>query len=137
MVFSLILSLAIPTNSVFAEEKKSDNERVLNALEGNFDYKGTSYVFDRDEAIQDGLTSEEADIVESINIEQDGISLMFLPAIPPAVMLVVKAAAVGGAAAIGAAFAVDVYKTSTYAACQKYYGEVGVIDTFCEANDHV
>ncbi|ANU12308.1 hypothetical protein BBH88_18565 (plasmid) [Planococcus antarcticus DSM 14505] len=64
---------------------------------------------------------------------------MILPvlAIPPAVAAVAKAAAAGGAAVVAGAFMLDVYNTSTYTACQNFYGQNGVIDNFCEATGHI
>lgn len=42
-----------------------------------------------------------------------------------------------GPAVADEAFALSVYKTGEYAACLEFYGEVGVIDNFCEGNGHV
>lgn len=58
------------------------------------------------------------------------------PQICKGIAIVVKAA-IAGDAAVDAAFAKDVYNTTTYTACQDHYGKVDVIDNFCEANGYV
>ncbi|GAK07996.1 hypothetical protein [Geomicrobium sp. JCM 19038] len=139
---ALIVSLSLPFASVSqAQTTGNDVERIEEALEGNFEiYEDGAYTFNREQALENGLTEIEADLIEENFGETSGdISTQALPvlAVPAAVKSVAKAAAVGGAAAVGVAFMTDVYKTSAYTACQNFYGEVGAIDNFCEANDYV
>lgn len=122
-----------------AQALENDNKRITNALEDTLAYENDAYIFDRERAIENGLTVEEANILEeSISENTDRAGALLLPflAIPPAVAAVAKAAA-GGAAGVAGAFMLDVYNTSTYTACQNFYGQNGVIDNFCEATGHI
>lgn len=144
----LIAALALLVSSVFtfssvtkAQTAESETQQTEDILESTLEYnEDETYTFDRDQAIEKGMTEEEADVIEEgFDIDTGGFSTAALPAlaVPVAVKGAAKAAAAGGAAAVGAAFMVDVYNTSTYTACENFYGENGAIDNFCESKGHV
>ncbi len=124
------------------ETVESDDERIESALQDTLTYENDTFIFDREQAIENGLTEEEANTLQEITLENpdtDQVGTMALPvlAVPAAVKAVAKAAAAGGAAVIAGQFMLDVYQTSVSSACRNFYGQNGIIDNFCVDNDYV
>lgn len=145
MVIGFTLAPASNINAETVEKERIIENNLIATEEG-------TYSLDEENAMNEGLSKEDAEVAAQFsdellndrNISEGEIQpmvappiLLLLPAIGKGAATVVKAAIAGGAAAVGVAFATDVYNTTTYTACQNHYGKVDVIDNFCEANGHV
>ncbi len=147
VVGSVLFTLAPVTNV------SANSLDIENVIENNLSKTVDGVYFDKVNAMNEGLSSEEATLLDELyngventsnETSQGEITTMALPLVvlpllsllPSGAVTAIKAAALGGAAAVGGAFAIDLYNTGAYAACKNHYGKVAVLDNYCDGKGY-